>query len=59
MAEQETEAKTEPKKSLLDNKVVLLGVVVTVQAVLAIVITQFMIVPGLQVQGAAVAGDGP
>ncbi|MFH1844463.1 MAG: flagellar basal body-associated FliL family protein [bacterium] len=45
----------EKKVGLLENKVVLLGVIVVVQAVLAIGLTQFVLVPKLQFQDPALA----
>jgi flagellar FliL protein len=55
----QTQADTErnTKKGLLDNKAVLLGVIVIVQAVVAIGLTQYVLVPKLTVQQAG-AGDG-
>jgi len=54
-----TQAETErdTKKGLLDNKAVLLGVIVIVQAMVAIGLTQYVLVPKLTVQQAGV-GDG-
>jgi flagellar FliL protein len=44
---------------LLDNKVIVLGILVTVQALLAFGLTQFVIVPRLGVQeGSAASGAG-
>jgi flagellar FliL protein len=61
MAEEKNETPEEGSESrkrgsLLDNKAVLLGVVVVVQALMAFAITQFVIVPRLSVQDAALAG---
>jgi flagellar basal body-associated protein FliL len=64
MVDEKTEAQengAEPKaksSGLLDNKVVLLGVIVVVQAIMAIGITQFVIVPKLGIQEAAMADGG-
>jgi flagellar FliL protein len=43
----------EPKKGVLENKAVLLGVIVIVQALVAIGLTQYVLVPKLTVQQAA------
>lgn len=45
------------KPALLENKTVLLGVIVVVQALLAVGLTQFVILPRLGVETAAVAED--
>jgi flagellar FliL protein len=46
-----------PKKAgLLENKVVLLGLVVVLQVIMALAITQLVIVPKLSVQSAGLAG---
>lgn len=45
------------KKGILDNKAVLLGVIVIVQAVVAIGLTQYVLLPKLNVQQAAVGGE--
>ncbi len=48
MADEKTEEKTEEKKgALLDNKIVLLGIIVVLQAVMAVGIIQFVIGPKL------------
>jgi len=54
MAEEKTEAAegSSGKKNLLENKAILLGGIVIVQALVAIGLTQFVIVPKLGVQGA-------
>jgi flagellar FliL protein len=44
--------------ALLENKVLVLGVVVAVQAILAIAVTQFAIIPKLGQSGASAAGEG-
>jgi len=44
-------------RKLLDNKVVLLGIIVVLQAIMAIAITQFVIVPRLDLQVAGMSGD--
>jgi len=58
---QDTEAAAESgsksKLALLENKAVLLGAIVIAQAVLAIALTQFMIVPKLNVQSAAIGAE--
>ena len=51
------EGKPKPKLALLENKAVLLGAIVIAQGVLAIALTQFMIVPKLDVQSAAVGAE--
>jgi flagellar basal body-associated protein FliL len=56
---QETEVQDQPateKKSLLENRVVVLGAIVIVQAILAIALTQFVIVPQLSDRNTALAG---
>lgn len=45
------------KKGILDNKAVLLGVIVIVQAVVAIGLTQYILVPRLNIHQAAMVGD--
>ena len=45
------------RRGLLENKAVLLGVIVIVQALVAIGLTHYVLVPKLTVQPAAVAGD--
>ena len=58
MAEEEKDdAKQGSKGGLLENKAILLGAIVVAQAVLAIVVTQFMIVPNLGVRQAMVPGQ--
>ena len=62
MADKETEVVEEEGKSKLaifENKAILLGVIVIVQAVIAIGLTQFVIVPKLGVQGADMADSAP
>ena len=56
----QTPAETAPaaKKGILDNKAVLLGVIVIVQALVAIGLTQYILLPKLNVQQAA-AGVNP
>ena len=55
-----TEQAAAPKGGgLLENKAVLLGVVVTVQALLAFGLTQFVIVPRLGIQEGAVNASTP
>jgi flagellar basal body-associated protein FliL len=59
MADEKKNAAEKPapaaaKKSLLDNKVVLLGGIVVIQALLAIGLTQFLIMPKLHTQTAGV-----
>jgi len=49
-------AKASKSRKLLDNKVVLLGVIVIMQAVMAIAVTQLVIVPKLGVQAAGMNG---
>jgi flagellar FliL protein len=53
---EETEGKKGPL-AIFENKAVLLGVIVVVQALVAIGLTQFLIVPKLGVQGADVAAQ--
>lgn len=53
----EGEEKSSGKKNIFENKVVLLGLIVAVQALMAVGITQFVIVPNLGVQSASVQGD--
>ena len=45
------------KKGILENKAVLLGVIVIVQALVAIGLTQYVLVPKLTVQQAAVGSE--
>ncbi len=45
------------KKGILENKAVLLGVIVIVQALVAIGLTQYILMPKLNVNQAAMAGD--
>lgn len=45
------------KKGILENKVALLGLIVAVQAIMAVGLTQFVIVPRLGVQTAAVQNE--
>lgn len=52
-----TGSERETKKGLLENKAVLLGVIVIVQAVVAIGLTQFVLVPKLAVHKAGVDGS--
>ncbi len=59
MAADKNEAQAEQasaKGGLLENKVLVLGIIVIIQAILAVVITQLVIVPNLAVQGAAAPG---
>jgi flagellar FliL protein len=59
MADKEPEVKEEGGKSKLaifENKAILLGIIVIVQALVAIGLTQFLILPRLGVQGADVSG---
>lgn len=62
MAETKKEAAEEKpakaKGSLLDNKAVVLGVIVVAQVLVAIGLTQFVIVPKLGVTGAQMAAEG-
>ncbi len=69
MAEEKTKTETppEPKAGFLDNKIVLLGIIVVLQAVMAVGIVQFVIAPKLTALGesttdtvvvAAVEGEG-
>jgi len=44
------------KAGIFENKAIVLGIIVIVQALIAIGLTQFVIVPKLGVQGAAVGG---
>jgi flagellar FliL protein len=46
------------KKGLLENKVLVLGIVVILQVILAVGLTQFIIVPKLSVQNASLAEGG-
>lgn len=56
---EETAEGTEEKKkaNLFENKAIVLGIIVVVQALLAIGLTQFLIVPKLGVQDAAMDGS--
>jgi len=56
---EETAEGTEEKKKggLFENKAIVLGIIVIVQALLAIGLTQFLIVPKLGVQDAAMEGS--
>ncbi|MBK7189294.1 MAG: flagellar basal body-associated FliL family protein [bacterium] len=57
-AEQEKAApKAKGKPNLLENKALVLGIIVIVQAVVAIGLTQFVIVPRLGVGAAAAGGE--
>ena len=53
------EAGGESRLALFENKVILLGVIVIVQAIVAIGLTQFLIVPRLGVQDSAMVGSLP
>lgn len=61
MADEKTDDKeaksVKSKLAFLENKVVMLGLIVVVQAVVAIGLTQFVILPRLGVQNAGVAED--
>ncbi len=61
MADKEEEVVAEEggksKLAIFENKAILLGVIVIFQAVVAIGLTQFLIVPKLGVQGADMAGN--
>lgn len=63
MAEEKTETPTEKasggKLAFLENKAILLGAIVIVQAILAIGLTQFLIVPKLGIQSADASGVQP
>ena len=50
------DSEREAKKGLLENKAVLLGVIVIVQALVAIGLTQFVLVPKLAVHQAGIEG---
>ena len=58
MADEETTEETgeKAKGGLFENKAIVLGIIVIVQALLAIGLTQFLIVPKLGVQDAAMDG---
>jgi flagellar FliL protein len=60
MADDKKDAKEESggksKLAIFENKAILLGVIVVVQALVAIGLTQFLIVPKLGVQGADMSG---
>jgi flagellar FliL protein len=51
-----SQSETKRKANPLDNKVVLLGVIVILQILMALGITQFVIMPKLATQSAAMAG---
>lgn len=51
------EQKPEAKKGILENKAVLLGVIVIVQALVAIGLTQYVLVPKLTVQQASMGTE--
>ena len=51
------ETSGKPKGGLFENKAIVLGIIVVVQALLAIGLTQFLIVPKLGVQDAAMEGS--
>jgi len=53
----QVETEQVPKKGFLENKAVLLGVIVIVQALVAIGLTQYVLVPKLAVQQAAVGAE--
>ncbi len=55
MSDEKTEAKAEKKGGLLDNKIVLLGIIVVLQAVMAVGIVTFVIGPKLDAIGEQVA----
>lgn len=55
--DKEGEAKAKSKAAILDNKVILLGGIVVVQAILAIALTQFVIMPRLGQQAAAASAQ--
>jgi len=62
MAEKEAEVAEESGKSklpLFENKAILLGIIVVVQALVAIGLTQFLILPKLGVQDADISGNQP
>ncbi len=63
MADEKTEEKEEgagkSKLAIFENKAILLGTIVILQALIAIGLTQFLIVPKLGVQDAAVGPDIP
>ncbi len=54
-ADQDTS--TGPGRKILDNKVFLLGIIVVIQAIMAIAVTQLVIVPKLGMQAAGLNGD--
>jgi len=51
------EAPPAPRKGILDNKAILLGVIVIVQALVAIGLTQYVLLPKLADQKAGIGGD--
>ena len=53
----EEKAAAKPKLNLLENKAVVLGAIVVVQALVAVALTQFVIVPRLGVQAADAGGQ--
>ncbi len=63
MADEKTEATEEnsgkSKLAIFENKAILLGTIVIVQALIAIALTQFLIVPQLGIQEAAVDPSAP
>ncbi len=63
MADKEPEVAEEgggkSKLAIFENKAILLGIIVIVQAVVAIGLTQFLIVPRLGVQGADMSNSQP
>jgi len=54
---EETEESGKSKLAIFENKAILLGVIVIVQALVAFGLTQFLILPRLGVQNASVAGE--
>ena len=63
MADEKKEAPEESpgkgKLAFLENKAILLGAIVIVQALVAIGLTQFLIVPKLGIQDAQMSGEAP
>jgi len=53
------EAGGKSKPSIFENKAIVLGVIVVVQALVAIGLTQFVIVPRMGVQTAGIGGNQP
>ena len=53
------EVARKPKLAFLENKAVVLGIIVIVQALVAIGLTQFLIVPKMGVQGADMSATQP